>query len=95
MKIYTIFDSKAEAHIMLLTNENQDTIQREIKQRMAGTQIETFAEDYTLFELAAFDDVTGTITPYAAHRSITNLLAIFPKRVPDDSSANPINPITE
>ncbi|AXL15071.1 nonstructural protein [Microviridae sp.] len=85
MKIYTIYDSKAESHVMLLTNENEDTIKREITQRMAGTQIETFAEDYTLFEIAAFDEITGTITPYSAHRSITNLLGIFPKRMPDTS----------
>jgi len=80
MKLFTIFDSKAESHIMLLTNENQDTITREIKQRFQGTQIETFAEDYTLFEVAAFDEITGTITPYSAHRSVTNLVSVFPKR---------------
>jgi len=85
MKLFTIYDSKAEAHVMLLTNENQDTIQREIKQRFTGTQMETFSEDYTLFEVGAFDEVTGTITPYAAHRSITNLVSVFPKRMPDDT----------
>ena len=79
MKIFTIYDSKTDAHVMMMNHDNEETMKRDVVQRLKGSQLETFAEDYTLFEIAAYDEVTGTITPYSAHRSICNLMAIFPK----------------
>lgn len=84
MKLFSIYDSKAEAHVMWMTNENQDTMQREIQQRFDQTPVQKFAEDYTLFEIALLDEATGKLVPHDAPRSITNLLSLFPKRLPDD-----------
>lgn len=87
MKIFTIYDSKTDAHVFMTAHENEETMKREIIQRMAKGPMDQFAEDYTLFEIAAYDEVTGTITPYSAHRSITNLLGLFP-RVSNDGDAD-------
>ena len=77
MKIYTIYDSKLEAHTMLMSNENENTMKRELSTRLKNTPMEQHAADYTLLEIAAFDEVTGTITPYTAHRSVINLIQLF------------------
>lgn len=84
MKLFSIYDSKAESHVLWMTHENEDTMLREIKQRMAGTPMETFAEDYTLFEVATIDERSGKLLAHDALVSLTNLVSVFPKRVPDD-----------
>ena len=79
MKLFSVYDAKAEAHVIWMTSENAETIQREIRQRMEGTQMDTFAEDYTLFEIAYIDETTGKLLPHDALRSVCNFLAMFPK----------------
>ena len=79
MKLFSIYDSKAEAHVMWMTSENEETMTREIMQRMKGTQVEEFAEDYTLFEIAIIDPPTGKLVPHDALRSVCNLLTMFPQ----------------
>lgn len=86
MKIYSIYDSKADNYGPLMLAVNENTIQREIIERLGNTPYAQFKEDFTLFELGAWDDVTGTITPYAAQRSICSLVKLF--GLPDDSDTD-------
>lgn len=76
MKLYTIYDSKADTHGAPIAALNEDMVKRQIMSTWEGSQLEKYAEDFTLFEIAAYDEITGTITPYKAHRSISTLLAL-------------------
>lgn len=77
MKLFTIYDSKADSHIAPLAHQNAETAIRQLRQQLKGTMYETNPEDFTLFEVGAFDDVTGAITPYQALRSVCNLANLF------------------
>lgn len=84
MKIYSIYDRVMEAHVMTMVSDNQGTVQREIKTRLANSPFAEHAHDYSVFELAAWDDRTGTITPYDKHSLVCSLADLF--SVSDDSN---------
>lgn len=88
MKLYTIYDSKADTHGAPVMAINADMVKRQILQSWEGSTLEQFAEDYTLFEIASYCETTGTITPYKAHHSITSLVAL---RSNGNSSHNPLH----
>ncbi len=81
MKIFAIFDSKAEAYLNPFFNPTAGVALRSFAQAANDEQhdFNKFAGDYTLFELGSFDPQTGTISPLSAphnlgtaHTLITN-----------------------
>lgn len=86
MKLFTIYDSKTDSHGPVMTAVNQDEMVRQTITNSEGSIYEKFAEDYTLLEIAAYDEVSGTITPYSSHRSICRLDRIRNHRQPEPSS---------
>lgn len=77
MKLFVIYDAKAEAYSSPFPSMNELTAQRELPQNARGTMYEQAPEDYTLFEVANYDEITGTITPYDAHRNVCRLIKLF------------------
>lgn len=92
MKLFSIYDSKAEAHVLWMTNENENTMQREISSRYAESMLAKTPEDYTLFEIALLDERSGKLIPHDAMVSICNLTALF-NRVPNDGHPDQISAV--
>lgn len=72
MKIFSIYDSKAEAYITPFFSPTTATAIRQFEQACndQNTDFHKFAGDYTLFEIGNFDEFTAKIdTP----QSIINL----------------------
>lgn len=85
MKLYTIYDSKAEVHSSPFPALNADLAKRDLTKVPPEHDYNVFAEDYTLFEVGTYDDHTATIFPYDAIRSICNFVTIMPKRSERDA----------
>lgn len=70
--ICSVFDSKADAYLEPFFSVNTATALRAFESAVQkeGHNFNTWAEDYTLFELAEFDEQTGKITPHATPKSI-------------------------
>ncbi|AXH72221.1 MAG: nonstructural protein [Microviridae sp.] len=65
MKIYSVYDSKAEAYIQPIFSTNKATAIRSFAQAAndENTEFNRHAADYTLFEIGTWDEITGLITP--------------------------------
>lgn len=63
MKIFTIFDSKAKAYLQPFFSRNSGTAIREITSVINNNEhpFSTNSEDYGLFELGEYDELTGKI----------------------------------
>ncbi len=78
MKIFTIHDSKAEAYIQPFFAINEGVALR-LFQTAAMDEHHDFhrhAADYTLFEIAEFDEITGTIEPLQAIKNLGNAISV-------------------
>lgn len=64
MKIFSIYDSKAEAFITPFFSQSTGTALREFEQAAneEGHQFYKYGGDYSLHELGAFDEFTGKIS---------------------------------
>lgn len=65
MKIFTIFDSKAEAFLPPFTSRTNATAIRNFT-AAANTEdhdFHTHAADYTLFQIGTFDEIRGLVIP--------------------------------
>jgi len=65
MKVFSIRDSKADAHVEWLFSKTTETATRAFRRACnePGSQYNRFPEDFCLFELGQADEVSGTITP--------------------------------
>lgn len=69
LKVFSVYDSKAEAYLPPFVSQNRAVA---IRSFTAAAQDSNHnfcrhAADYTLFEIAEFDDVAGQLTPLKAH----------------------------
>jgi len=69
LNVFSVYDSKAEAYLPPFVSQNRAVA---IRSFTAAAQDSTHnfcrhAADYTLFEIAEFDDVAGQLTPLKAH----------------------------
>lgn len=81
MKIFAVYDSKAEAYLQPYFAQTLGTAVRMFTSA-AQDQESTFhkhAEDYTLFELGEFDEYTGKITGLNAPKSHCNAMIVAQK----------------
>lgn len=91
MKIFTIFDSKAVAYLQPFFSKTEGTAIREIKlaANQEGSQFKKYAEDYSLFNIGEFNEITGKITSIDPIH-IINVLPLV-----DSDNITNIKPLTE
>lgn len=72
MKIYSIYDSKAEAYIRPMFSDNKGTMTREFIKAVNDTNsfMNSTPEDFTLFEIGEWDERTGSIKVYESKVSL-------------------------
>ncbi len=72
LKVFSIYDSKAEAFIQPFYSQTTGTAVRSFEQACndRASDFNKFAGDYTLFELGEFDQNTAEFTPL---QTIVNL----------------------
>lgn len=74
MKLCTVFDIKAERHFkpfcVQTTTEALRSFSTAVKD--SNTELNKFPSDFTLIELAEFDEVTGKISPHDQHMILAN-----------------------
>ena len=72
LKVFTVYDSKAEAYYQPHYNSATGAAIRNFTDAVNNSET-TFSkhpEDYTLFEIGTFDDGKGTVTMHHAHVSL-------------------------
>lgn len=71
MKIYAVYDSKAELYQSMMVQKNKGSAIRGFAQAIntEGNYLNQNPEDFTLFELAEWDEDHGTITPHTTKLS--------------------------
>jgi len=69
MNVYSIYDSKAEAYLQPFFSPTNATALRSFSQAANDTEtnFNKFAADYTLFQIAAWDEHSGKLTPLKAN----------------------------
>lgn len=76
MKIFTVYDAKAEAYLQPFFSSTDGTAMRAFQ--AAATDAEhdfgKFAEDYTLFEIGQWDETEGSITMLDAKKPLANAI---------------------
>jgi len=72
MKIFSIYDSKAEAYLQPFFAPTKAYAIRQFTQAAndESADFHKFAADYTLFELGSWDEQTGTIAPNEAKTAL-------------------------
>lgn len=80
MKVYSVYDSKAKAYLPPFFATNGAVAGRMMQEACSDPkhQFHKFAPDYTLMELADFDDDTGVFTPHASQNNLGNLQTFIP-----------------
>lgn len=72
LKVFAVYDSAAGAHVHLFVLSSRGLAKREFS-AMANdpkTKIGQHPDDYTLFELGTYDDVSGVIVMHDAKLSL-------------------------
>lgn len=75
--IFSIFDSKVEAHLPPFTAPTEAAGIRMFKQaaQEPTSNFHMFAADYTLMQIATMDDHTGVIEALSQHKNLGTALA--------------------
>lgn len=76
LKVYSVFDSKAQAFLQPFHALNAAVASRMIADavRQPDHMFRTHAADFTLMELGDFDDLTGTFSNHQTAVNLGNLL---------------------
>jgi len=76
MRIFSVFDSKADAFLTPFFSRNHLTAMRDFQQAATDEshQFHIHAGDFLLFCLGEFDDETGHITPTTAPENLGSAL---------------------
>lgn len=72
LKIYTVFDSKAEAYIQPFFSTTKGLALRSFQEALSdsNTNISKYPEDFTLFELGEFDQQTSKFNLHNTPQSL-------------------------
>ncbi len=78
MKMFAIKDSKAEAFLQPFFTPTIGTAIRSFQQAVnqEGSDFQKYSADYTLFELADFDERKGEVVPLQAPKNVMNGLDV-------------------
>lgn len=76
LKVFTIFDGKANAYLRPFSLPSSAHAIREVSEVMQQPTgpFSDYPEDFTLFEVGEFDDETGEVQPLLKHEPLGNLL---------------------
>lgn len=78
MKVFSIYDSKVEAFMAPFfshtTGSGIRSFEDLVKNGDARNQIALHPEDYSLFEIAEWDENRGVLSPYEAHKHLMTAL---------------------
>jgi len=76
--LFSVFDSKAAAFLRPFWSETVGVAARIFTDAANDPQHEfcRHAEDYTLFQLASFDQVRGVVEPWVAPESVCTAVAV-------------------
>jgi len=77
-KVYCIFDSKVGAYLNPLIMRSAGEAVRAFGQacNQADHDFYRYAEDYTLFEIGTWDEITGTFQAYDSHISLCRAIEV-------------------
>lgn len=80
MKVYSIYDSKIEAYTQPFFMQTKGQAIRALTDNLTDekSQYAKHPEDFTLFELAEYDDVQGKFIPHASPKSVGVLVEFAP-----------------
>lgn len=76
MKLFSIYDSKAQAYLSPFPLQSAAHAHRQIAELLVSDRNSPFSdypEDFTLMEIAEWDQLTGQVKPYMAFESHGNL----------------------
>jgi len=92
-KMYTVYDSKAEAFLVPFFMRTKGEALRAWQQAVNDeqTQFSKYPSDFTLFEIGEYDDSTGTVVMHEAKISLGSALE-FKKVV--DVVSTPVAPVS-
>lgn len=76
MKIFSIYDSKAEAWFKPVAVENTANYKRGLEKAVQdpNSDLHAHAADFTAFEIASWDDRSGQLTVYETKINLGNCL---------------------
>lgn len=76
MKIFTVYDSKAEAYLTPFFVPTTALAIRSFQSaaNTADHDFNRYSADYTLFEIGSYDDHLGVVTPLDAHVNLGTAL---------------------
>lgn len=88
LKIFTVYDSKAEAYLQPFYAQATGAAVRMFESAAKDPEhhFHKHAGDYTLFELGSFDEQTGKLEQLPNHINLGNAIAL---------TADPMAPITD
>jgi len=72
MKMYTVYDSKAEAYLnpFVLRSKGEAIRSFQTEANKPDSNLNRYSEDYTLFEIGTFDTDTGIVTSNKIHTAL-------------------------
>lgn len=72
MKMYSIYDSKVKAYMQPFFMRTKGEVIRSLMNELqqADSNLAKHPGDYTLFEIADWDEQAGKLEPYKTHESI-------------------------
>lgn len=78
MKIYSVYDCKAEAYMQPFFMATKGLAIRGFEQLVNDpkTTVNKHPEDFTLFEIGEFDDTSGQITGFNIHSSVIKAIEL-------------------
>lgn len=81
IKIFTVFDSKAEAYLQPFFMQSKGKAIRAIQNTLEdpNTDLSKYPEDFTLFEIGEYDDQDASITMLEAKVNLGNCLELSNK----------------
>lgn len=82
MKIFSIRDSKAESYLQPFFSPNVATAIRAVSQAAnePGHNFNNYAQDYDLYQVASFDEMTGKIAGLDSPQHVVKLVDIIESR---------------
>lgn len=78
MKLYSILDKKAGSYGAIIMAPNDALVTRSLQEHQnPDSTLVRFAEDFDLYEVGEFDDVSGRVSRDDETRFVANLSVIF------------------
>lgn len=76
MKLVTVYDTKAQAHLQLATVRTTAEGLRhfETECKNPNSQFNKYPADFVLKEVADYDELTGIISPYESHKILATAI---------------------